>query len=387
MTHWRQLSDYILPRRARFTITDVNRGERRNQNIISSVATLALRTLSSGMMAGVTSPSRPWFRLTIDDADLAESAAVKSWLQIVRDRMITTMLRSNLYQALPQIYSDMGCFGTAAMYVQEDFETVFRCYTFPIGSYSISLNDRLQVDTFVREFQLTVRQVVETYGMKDGATYDDIDWANISTHVQEQWRNGNVNAWIDIVHVIHPNPEYRTDSPLTKHKKYASCTYERGASTKSASYSEPTEPWKYLEESGYDFFPVLVPRWEVTGEDVYGTNCPGMTALGDVKALQMMHKKKAKAVDKKVDPPMVSPTSLKNSKVSLLPGDVNYIDEREGQKGLRSAHEVGLQISDLRVDIQETERIIQRAFFEDLFFDAGPVGSSRNYRARNRREA
>ena len=36
--HWRDLSDYILPRRARFSVTDANRGERKNKNIIDSTA-------------------------------------------------------------------------------------------------------------------------------------------------------------------------------------------------------------------------------------------------------------------------------------------------------------------------------------------------------------
>ena len=53
ISHWKKVSDYILPRRARFTITDVNRGERRNTNIVDCTGTLAKRTLASGMMAGI----------------------------------------------------------------------------------------------------------------------------------------------------------------------------------------------------------------------------------------------------------------------------------------------------------------------------------------------
>ena len=96
LSHWRECANYILPRRSRFYTTDVNRGDRRNQNIIDSTATLAARTLQSGMMSGLTSPARPWFRLTTPDPGLAEFGAVKGWLDIVTRRMINVLLKSNI---------------------------------------------------------------------------------------------------------------------------------------------------------------------------------------------------------------------------------------------------------------------------------------------------
>src|SRR4051812_14597592 len=75
LDHWRELSTYIQPRRSRFLSSDVNKGGRRNDAIINSTATRAARTLAAGMMAGITSPARPWFRLTTPDPDMAESGA------------------------------------------------------------------------------------------------------------------------------------------------------------------------------------------------------------------------------------------------------------------------------------------------------------------------
>jgi len=72
ISHWRDLGEFILPRRGRFFLEDVNRGERRNTKIIDSTATLACRTLQSGMMSGVTSPARTWNKLTTPDPGLAD---------------------------------------------------------------------------------------------------------------------------------------------------------------------------------------------------------------------------------------------------------------------------------------------------------------------------
>lgn len=366
LTHWRDISDFMLPRRSRFYTTDVNKGDRRNQKIIDSTATMSLRTLRSGMMGGVTSPARPWFRLTTNDQALAEYKPVQEWLYTVTQIMSNSFLRSNLYNSLPILYGDMGGFGTAAMLIEEDADDVLRTYPFPIGSYMIANDEKLKVNVFFREFRLTVRQLVQKFGkiQENGKP----DWSVFSNYIKNLWDGGKYETWVEVCHVIRPNKNFNPTKLSSKYKKFESCYYERGyigGSTDSNYLSN--EPERYLRESGYDLFPVIAPRWEVTGEDVYGTDCPGMTALGDVKQLQTEQKRKAQAIEKMVNPPMTGPTSLKNAKASILPGDITFTDEREGQKGFRPAHEIDFRIKELMEDIQDVRRNIQRAFFEDLF--------------------
>ena len=43
-SHWRDLSDYIFPRRTRFWTGDRNRGDKRNQKIIDSTGSFSART-------------------------------------------------------------------------------------------------------------------------------------------------------------------------------------------------------------------------------------------------------------------------------------------------------------------------------------------------------
>jgi hypothetical protein len=125
---------------------------------------------------------------------------------------------------------------------------------------------------------------------------------------------------------------------------------------------------RYLSEKGYDYFPVLCPRWEITGEDVYGTDCPGMTALGDIRQLQLGERRAAQAIEKMIKPPMTGPTSLRNQSASILPGDVTYVDVREGQQGFRPAHEIRNPfIRELEDKQNQVRQRIRRAFYEDLF--------------------
>lgn len=355
ISHWRDLGDYILPRKPRFTVSDTNKGDRRNQKIIDSTATLAVRTLRAGMMSGVTSPARPWFKLDASRPNLNEVTGVKQWLDIVTRDMTNIFLKSNLYNVLPNVYGAMGVFGTAAMAVEEDFDSVVRFYEFPIGSYMISNDSSGRVDCFVRELRYTVRQLVEKFGQLDERG-NVADWSNFSSSVRSQWESGNKESWIDIFHVVKKNSDYDQRKLEAKYKRYSSCYYEK-------STSEDV----FLKESGFDSFRVLCPRWEKSAEDVYGNDCPGMTCLSDVKALQVMHKRKAQAIEKMVNPPMMGPTSLRNVATSILPGDITYVDEIETQKGFRPVHEVNFQIQPLLMDIQAHQDRINRAFYVDLF--------------------
>jgi Bacteriophage head to tail connecting protein len=126
--HWREISDYLLPRSGRFFTSDRNRGERKHNNIYDSTGTRSLRVLAAGMMAGMTSPARPWFRLTTSDPELDESSAVKSWLADVQRLMLMVFTKSNTYRALHSMYEELGAFGTAASIIVPNFDTVLHCW-------------------------------------------------------------------------------------------------------------------------------------------------------------------------------------------------------------------------------------------------------------------
>ena len=343
--HWRELSDYINPRGSRFLTSEVNRNDRRNTRIIDSTGTMAARTLASGMMSGITSPARPWFRLATPDPEMMDYGPVKLWLEAVQNRMNDMFNKSNLYQSLPQLYGSLGTYSTGAMAVLEDDEDIIRTMPFPIGSYYLANSPRGSVDTCFRKFSMTVRQLVQEFGLN-----------NVSESVKSMWESGTYEKWIEVMHSVYPNIDRDTSKLDSKNKPFKSVYYEVGGDND-----------KLLRESGFDEFPIMAPRWEVNGEDVYGSSCPGMLALGPVKALQLLQKRKSQLIDKATNPPMVAPTSLKNQRASLLPGDITYIDQITGQDGSRPAYLVNPSTADLVADIQDTRQIINSAYFVDLF--------------------
>lgn len=353
--HWRELNDYIMPRRGRFLITDRNRGDRRTKSIVDSTATMSARTLSSGMMSGITSPARPWFRLTTPDPDLAEFAAVKDWLHTVSQRMRTVFVRSNWYNVLPTLYYDLGIFGTAAMMIEEDPRDVIRCTSFPIGSFLLGNDARGEVRIFMREFGMTVRQLVEKFVEKDDHGSPE-KWDNISQRVKQAWKNNKREQWIDVVHAVTVNETADITKLDAKFKPFTDCYYEKANDNNA----------EFLRESGFDEFPVLAPRWSVTGEDTYGTDCPGMTSLGDIKQLQLGEKRGMQALEKLISPPMIAPPDMRAFKLSLLPGDVSYVDETVN-KQFRPAMTIKPEIQQLEYKQEQVRQRIRRGFYEDLF--------------------
>ncbi len=345
VSHWRELSEFIDPRGSRFLTSDANRNDRRNSRIVDPSASLAADTLSSGMMSGITSPARPWFRLATPDPDMMDYGPVKVWLETVQNRMNDMFNKSNLYQSLPLLYSSLGNYSTGAMAVLEDDDDIIRTLPFPIGSYHLANSARGSVDTCYRKFSMTVRQLVMQFG-KD----------NVSLSVKGMWDAGNYEQWVEVMHAVYPNVDRDTGRMDAKNKPWKSVYYEVGG-----------DGDKLLRESGFDEFPIIAPRWTVNGEDVYGSKCPGMTALGQIKALQLEQKRKSQIIDKVTNPPMVGPSSLKNQRVSLLPGDITYIDQMTQQDSFRPAYQVNPDMSGLLADIQDTRQIIDRCYFVDLF--------------------
>ena len=95
MDQWRDLSRYMQPRLGRWLVSDRNRGDKRHNEIYDSVGTRSVETLASGLMAGATSPARPWFRLATRDPELQKVHAVKEWLDDCARRIAFAFSKSN----------------------------------------------------------------------------------------------------------------------------------------------------------------------------------------------------------------------------------------------------------------------------------------------------
>jgi len=341
---WRELTDFILPYSGRFFVQDRNRGTRRFNNIYDPTGTLSANTLSAGLMAGMTSPARPWFRLATPDPALMQYHSVKVWLSDVTRLMLDVFARSNTYNSLQSMYQDLGVYGTTASMVLDDFNDVIHHSPLPIGEFCLATNDRGVVDTMYRKFDMTVAQLVKHFGIE-----------NCSATVQSLYHSGTLDSWVTVVQCVEPNVDRDPKLRDARNMEFSSVYFEHGRT-----------PEKYLRRSGFREFPVLAPRWQVWGGDVYGVG-PGGIALGQVKGLQHRQLRLAEGLDYTTRPPLQVPTNLKNAEVGMLPGGLTYVDTAGQSAGVRSMWQVQLDLGGMQANIEDTRALLRSSFYADLF--------------------
>ena len=346
MAHWKDISNVFAPRRGRFLVTDRNKGDKRYNNIINNKGVMAARVFTAGMLAGTMSPARPWFVLETDDEDLMEYQPVKEYFEKYGKLIQRIIADGNFYEMAATLIRETGLFATGAMSHVDDYQDVARFYTHTVGSYAIAVDDRGNVVYMTREYQRTVSQLVERFGIK-----------NVSLQVKLAYDRGNYNDYFDVVHFLGPNDKQVYGSALSKDKKFVSCYYEPSNSNQE----------QYLEEKGFDEFPMHITRWDVTDGDAWGTDCPAMTALGDNRALQIQEKRKAQGIDKMVAPPLKGPIGLSKTTVSALPSDLTLYDMNDTGQGLSPIYQVNPPLGELRLDMTALEGRCDDAFYVKLF--------------------
>ena len=293
---WRKLSDMYAPNRGRFSVDEQPRKQAVRFN---SRARQIPDDFAAGMKSGLTSPSRPWFTLTLYDTGLAELENVKSWLTEVQDVMQGVMLRSNLYDQLYDVYKEQGIFGTGALLIEEDDENLLHAQSLTVGSYAIGVNKRGKVNRFCRQFRRTLTQLADEFGENA-----------LPQELRYRLKEKPDNTRYELRNLIEPSEGYLKDD-ISGRFQYVSYWWLKG-------YFEP----EFLRVGGYNEFPVMVPRWRVINDDLYGREQPGDIGYDDAVSLQLMEIDERDALKKAIRPPMLAPESLTQGDINDMPGGV-----------------------------------------------------------------
>lgn len=349
--HWSELGRYITPRVPRFCVQDRNRGHKRHNNIYNDAATRAVRVMAAGLMAGASSRARKWFGLTTEDPQLAKYHPVQVWLEDVSDILQRRLEKGNSYTVLHSMYEQLSVYGSACSVVLGDDDKLIHHYPSPIGEFALAQDSQNKVCTVFRRYQMTVREVVDQFGLP-----------NCSDKVQRMFKDTpqRLEEPVEVINAI----ERRKDRYPQLLDSDALNMPWRSVWFEAACDDHET---KVLRESGFPRFPALTPRWQVDGNDIYGGS-PGMDALGQVKGLQLRERSLAKAIEYKVEPSLQVPTSFKGRRVAMLPGGQSLVDSMNAHGGIRPAWQVDLDVQHLMLDIQRVESRIDETFFKSLFF-------------------
>jgi len=337
-SHWQEIAEYMLPTKASI-LTKGAPGEKRTSKIYDGTAIRSLRILANGLYGHLTSPSAPWFALTVKNKTLAAVDGVKWWLMDTTQRMHAAINNSNFPLASQEIYTDLGAFGTAGLYCSAGRDSVMSFTSIPVGELAIAEDADGRVDTVYRCFEMTARQIIQRFGERAGG--DVRKAAESQTEKDKRF---------EVIHAVFPRESREAGKIDQANKQWASYYVERGKK-------------ELLAEEGYDTFPYQVPRWAKDSGEVYGRS-PGMDALPDTKMLNQMKKDFLRATQKMIDPPLMVSDEMRMRAVRTTPGGIIYY--RSGGEKPAPLQTGG----DYRVAEQlemRTQQAIREAFFADLF--------------------
>jgi hypothetical protein len=348
---WREMAEQFAPARGRFSVLEEGKTDELRRN---SRPRVIADKFATGLKSGLTSVSWPWMSLSISDPELSKYERVKAWLSDTTEAMLAQMAKSNLYDQLFNVYKEQGIFGTGCLYIDEDDEEVFTCRALTVGQYAIAQDAKKQVIRFARVLSYTARDLARVFGEENLP-------AEIVMILRDDERRGEESGTqYEVRHLIEENGEYVPDAPGQQGMRYRSLY-------RLASGPERLDR-PFLKIAGYNEFPVMVPRWRLVGEDLYGSEHPGQTALDDAKTIQDIETDARRALKLMINPPLLLPESLKYAEIDMRPGKRTFYKETVPGKppDVVPLFATNFDFAAGEEKIERLARDIEQAFFLDL---------------------
>ena len=261
-----------------------------------------LKTLVAGLSGYSISPNIEWFKLNLEDQKTLDLSGVKDWLEECERYMQAEFKRSRIYLEASTFIENAAVDGHAVMLIDEDIERQrLRFTTMRNNEIYLDVNDSGEVDTVFREYYMTVRNAVKFFGEK-----------NLDESITEKYKD--VKTWNDkikIIYAVYPREEYDETIKDALNMPYA------------AVYVDPAHN-KVIKEGGYNELPYAIFQWEKINGYAYG-NSPAISAMPDIKALNIIRSSSLKIAQTSAEPPLVVPSSIRT--VNLVPRGRTYVDD------------------------------------------------------------
>ena len=347
-SHWQEILDYVMPRKAEITFLR-SRGEKRTEVLFDSTAITANNLLAASLQGTLTSPSLPWFSLKLRDDDANKIRDVQIWLEDTARRMYAVFNESNFNTEVHEMYLDLCSVGTSAIFVEEANEGFLQgglhFNTLHIAEYFIQENSTGRVDTLYRKYKMTARQAVQEFG-------ED----NVGTKIKEALK-AKPDTQFNFIHAVEPTQDYERSVGMKSKTKlpFHSCHV-------------CFEDKMVVRVGGYNEFPYLVPRWSKATGEIFGRS-PSYNALPDIKTLNKAVEIGLKAWAKAIDPPLLVTDDGVIGRVRMTPGGITVVRSDTAIKPLQIGS--NWQITDLKENQLRTA--IRQAYYSDqLQLQEGP---------------
>ena len=342
-SHWQEVADYIVPRKADIT-KKRTAGDKRTELIFDGTAIHAAELMAASLHGMLTNAATPWFSLRYQDDEINSDDEAKEWLEGASDVMYQYLARSNFQEQIHELYSDLVTFGTAVIFVDGDDDGV-RFSTRHIAECYVSEDAQGRVDTVYRKYKTTARAA-------------QAQFTNLTRRI-EKLAEQDPYAELELLHIVMPREERNPKLRTKNNKPFASI------------FVDPDEK-QILGEGGFDELPYMVPRFlKASFELGYGRS-PSMTALPDTKMVNKMSEIVIRASQLQIHPPMMVPDDGFMLPVRTTPGGLNFY--RSGTRDRIEPLNIGANNPIGEQQLEQRRQAIRAAFYVDqLILGTGPT--------------
>lgn len=280
---WQQIADYFIPHSADITQTRAAGDNSKATKLFDDVGVKAAEYLASELHSGLTNPSIKWLDLAMEEKAVS-SPETDLFLQLTRDRLLNIFNCSdsgfplNNHEFLMSIVT----YGTAAMFIELDPDegNEIKFSALHMSEVFVAEDKYGGIDTVMRKFKLTARQMVQRWGLD-----------KLAKPIQDQYKAKipNKDARYDILHIVMP----RSDTDHLNNKQF-----------KFISYHIDIENKKILSVGGYYENPYIIARLSKLAGEIYGRS-PAWQTMPSVKLLNRMVETILKAAQLQAMPPLL----------------------------------------------------------------------------------
>ena len=290
---WQEISDFCYPSSKAFS-RYISKGENRRRMIFDGTAERALEISAASMVGLLANPASKWIGFTVNDEKLAEDREVKEFLDKAQKEVLAVFNnpRNRFYDNLFQAITLQLAFGTSALFVDEDKDTVAKFRAESPSNFCFTEDFSGNQKDFYFEKKYTLEQIKEK------------GW-NIPVELNQKQDEDEVS----ILRAIMPNPNFEEVSTNPEHSKLIE--YYIYLDTKTLA-----------KTSYYKTNPTPLGRWGRLDGEIWGDS-PARVALADIKMINVSQMSMIKAVEKSLNPPLFVSSEAKFGKLDISAGAMN----------------------------------------------------------------
>jgi hypothetical protein len=306
---WDVIEKLVAPYRGRFfkTTTSESAVEWSRRDIFDSTAVMAHQLLASSLHGGLTNPAVKWFDLQWREQNLRDDYSAQTWLEACGKKVYDALQDSNFNLEVNETYRDLTAFGTSVL-IQEpkvDFTEEWQGLQFT----SIPLKESY----FEPDAEGGARTVYRLLNWRASKFVDKFGYDKCTERIQKLY-DSNTDEAVEVVFCVFPRDDKKgqKDQLLTpENRPYGWIYMERNGGG-------------VLAEGGYYEMPAYVSRWLTTSQSMWG-NSPAMVALADVITLNKLTELNLNAMEKVVDPTIMTKARNIIGQLRLGAGDINTV--------------------------------------------------------------